>query len=375
MERARALLARTFGADEVLLLDSGRSALQLAIGLSLPDDAGGRVVALPAFQCYEVASAAVGADCRIALYDVDPHTLEPRLDSLAHAVRAGARSIVVAPLYGFPVRWEPIAELARASGCVLIEDAAQSHGAEWNGRPLGSFGALSVLSFGRGKGWTGGGGGALLLRSAELVMRARADRRARSRRSAELRAAVTSTLQMLLGRPAVYGIPAAIPGLGLGETHYHEPAAPADALPFSAALLLETREASAREVAIRRGHAARWTATLPAEILAGAPVVPAGGVAGFLRFPVCLPAEVVPAASGARARHAGVARSYPLTLGELPAVKPRLVPSSGEWPGAHLLSRRVVTLPTHSRLTRDAHAAIVAMSHEWLQNTPSQDTR
>src|SRR5688500_4138690 len=70
------LICGRFAADHVILFDSGRSALQMAIGLAgtqvTPLDA--LRVALPAFQCFEVASAAVGSRARICFYDIDPHT-------------------------------------------------------------------------------------------------------------------------------------------------------------------------------------------------------------------------------------------------------------------------------------------------------------
>ena len=62
-----------------------------------------------------------------------------------------------------------IAEIAERHGLAVVEDAAQGLGATWRGRPLGSFGDVSVLSFGRGKGWTGGVGGALLAEAVEHV--------------------------------------------------------------------------------------------------------------------------------------------------------------------------------------------------------------
>lgn len=369
VDRVRELLKEGYSASDVLLVDSGRSALQLALDTALSGSRE-RIVALPAFQCYEVASAAVGAGCRIALYDVDPATLQPRFDSLERALSRGARCVVIAPLYGLPVDWDAVVALAGRHGAVLIEDAAQAHGAEWRGRPVGSFGDMSVVSFGRGKGWTGGRGGALLLRSPDAVRHLHSLDLARTAPGKEMRVAATTVLQVLFGRPWLYGIPAAIPSLGLGETRYHEPAPPARLPPFAAALLLETRQASADEVPVRRRTAAWWAASLPAELLADAPAVHPGGVAGYLRFPLCVPAAALDAAAGAAARHAGIARSYPLTLGELPAVAPRLVEPAAAYPGAMRLSRQVVTLPTHSRLGTVAREGILRLAGAWVRTLP-----
>ena len=69
---------------------------------------------------------------------------------------------MVVHLYGVPADPEPVRAALAGAGAVLIEDAAQGAGASLRGRPLGGFGDLSVLSFGRGKGNTAGRGGALL---------------------------------------------------------------------------------------------------------------------------------------------------------------------------------------------------------------------
>jgi hypothetical protein len=82
------------------------------------------------------------------------------LQSLERLLQRGARVVVVASLYGFPVDWDAVAGVLAPYGAIAIEDAAQGDHAAWRGRPLGSVGPISVLSFGRGKGWTGGGGGA-----------------------------------------------------------------------------------------------------------------------------------------------------------------------------------------------------------------------
>ncbi|MGH7734000.1 MAG: DegT/DnrJ/EryC1/StrS family aminotransferase, partial [Gemmatimonadales bacterium] len=153
-----------YQAAAATLLGSGTQALQLSIHLASRRVGGHPTVALPAYTCFDVAAAAVGAGVSLTLYDVDPANLAPDLDSLRRAFDEGARIVVIAPLYGVPVDWDAIAACAAAAGAFLIEDAAQGHAASWRGRPLGTLAALSILSFGRGKGWTGGRGGAVLAR-------------------------------------------------------------------------------------------------------------------------------------------------------------------------------------------------------------------
>lgn len=352
--RLREVLNREFSADDVALFASGTHALQVALA-----DARRGVgwvpaptVALPAFTCFDVATAAVGAGLRIALYDIDPETLAPDLESLSGALAEGAQIVVVAPLFGFPVDWEGVRATAAPHGARIIEDAAQGSGATWHGTRLGSLGETSVLSFGRGKGWTGGCGGALLTRRRGAPRAVRNGRRL----GAELRALTLASAQWAFGRPALYGIPAAVPWLGLGETRYRDPTPPRPLPRTAARLLLHDVAASRQEGEERRRRAERLLATLERSARVR-PIRPLpGAVPGYLRLPLRVAGGgglggLAGLAQRDVARRLGVSRSYPHCLGDLPAVRERLVDSSRTWPGAEALARELITLPTHSLLS------------------------
>jgi hypothetical protein len=216
-------LARRYDVDAALLLDSGTSALRLAIE-SLVTAPSSRVrVALPAYGCYDLATAAIGARADVSFYDLDPVTLGPDWASFGAVLSAGVDAVVLVHQYGVPVDLARACTLAEAHGTLVIEDAAQGAGAWWQYRRLGAWGDLGVLSFGRGKGMTAGGGGALLAadaRGRDLLDRCRS-------RVAPGRPGFASwarlAAQALLSHPMVYGIPARTPGLALGETPYHPP--------------------------------------------------------------------------------------------------------------------------------------------------------
>jgi dTDP-4-amino-4,6-dideoxygalactose transaminase len=341
--RARGLLAAElaarYPAEKVVLVGSGTQALQLALRAC-----GAEEVALPAFTCYDVASAAIGAGARVRLYDVDPVTLSPDAASLESALRQGVRVVVVAPLYGVPVRWGEIEALAASYGARVIEDAAQGSGASWRGTPLGGLGTISVISFGRGKGWTGGSGGAVLLRGSATLLPERV-----AAAGGGLRAWTGAAAQWAVGRPAIYVLPVSLPGLGLGETRYHAPAVPAGMPAAAAALALATRAASDAEAESRRENARLLLEALSGSPAAGTIHPPAGSVAGYLRLPLRLPHGLDSFASPERALRLGVGRSYPTTLAELAPLQGSLVGVSA-LPGAQQLARELVTLPTHSRL-------------------------
>jgi len=152
--RVELLLNERYAPRAVLLTDSGTTALTAAL-LGVLRSRPGAPIALPAYSCYDVATAAESAGAPVLFYDVDPHTLAPDHAQVRAALGDGAAAVVVAHLYGCPADLAEVNRLAAEAGAVVIEDAAQAAGATVNHRPAGTQASLAVLSFGRGKGWTG----------------------------------------------------------------------------------------------------------------------------------------------------------------------------------------------------------------------------
>jgi dTDP-4-amino-4,6-dideoxygalactose transaminase len=341
---------------DAALVDSGTTALALAFAAAAPAQRRARI-ALPAYGCFDLMTAADSVDAEVALYDLDPATLAPDLDSLARATRAGVDAVVVAHWYGLPADLGPARELAGRMGALVIEDAAQGVGTSLAGRPAGSTGDFGVLSFGRGKGRTGGHGGALLANSPRAASLMSAVTRSLSPAPARIRDLAALLAQWMLGRPALYGIPAAIPMLRLGETAYRPPSRAARIPRSSAAVANAVWERSAREVAIRRSNAARWSRILGAAVDLDVYGVPSGSESGWLRFPVRARGPMHAALAEDRSKRLGVMPGYPKGLAELPVAPTRLRDAGARYPGADELTRSLFTLPTHALLrTNDVRA-------------------
>ncbi len=367
-ELARTLVAR-LDRRHVLLTDSGTSALLLALRLATARRPG--PVALPAFACYDLATAAVGAGVTVLPYDVDPATLAPDLDSLRSALRAGAGTVVVVHLFGVPVPLDELRREVAAAGAVLVEDAAQGHGGAWAGRPLGAHGDLAVLSFGRGKGMTGGRGGALVadVEWGEALDAAGASLARAPGAGGDL---VRLAAQWVLARPALYALPASLPGLRLGETVYHEPWPPAAMPPAAAAALLAVLPAADRAAPGRRAVAERLL-TACAEAGVEPVRVPEGAEPGWLRFPLLAAPGVRERRRDALARW-GVLASYPRPLADVEALGPRLVARPAT-PGASVLAARLVTLPTHRWVRERELAALGVLMGELVRGEPGRPSR
>ena len=342
-----AILESRYDADRVILTGSGTEALTAAIRVAHPEEDA--PVALPAFTCYDVGTAAVGAGRPIILYDVDPTTLGPDWASLEAALTSGARTIVVASLYGVPVDWDRVQDLATRHDAAVIEDAAQGVGASWRGRPLGSLGPVSVLSFGRGKGWTGGRGGAVLLRGETASLEE--PYRVGTTAIREASVALAALAQWILTRPSLYELPRRLPWLHLGETRYHEPNPPQRMPRVAAALAAAVIDEVDRESALRRRTATLLRSGAARNPEIELPVEPEHGVSGYLR----LPCRVLSSRERDRILSdlaaVGVAPSYPRSLDRVPQIRDHLARTDSV-PGAEALAAELVTLPTHSLLER-----------------------
>ena len=350
---ARALVEHRYAAARAYLTDSGTSALVLALRAAVPP---GGVVGFPGYSCVDLAAAALRAGVRVRLYDLDPATLGPDLDSIDALLRRGVDALVVAHLYGYPADVPAVRERASRAGVVVIEDAAQGAGGALAGQRLGTLGDLSILSFGRGKGLCAGGGGALLSRDGRFTQ---ALDRVKLRPSGRgwLGLAKT-TVQWALGRPSVYAIPSSIPWLHLGEMVYRSAGEPAR-LPSGAASLIQSAFALDDLTASRRREVARvLDAAARAARGIGVSDLIREADGGYLRY-------AVRDLTGGRTmdRALGVLRAYPHTLAEQRELAPVLVPGEPATPGATELRRTLFTLPTHHFVSASDRTAMV----EWMR--------
>jgi len=126
-------------------VNSGTSALVLGL-LAAGVGRGDEVIA-PAMTFMASVAAIDTTGARTVLVDVDPvsYTLDPA--QIEDAVTDRTKAIMPVHLYGQPADMDPILDIARRHGLLVIEDAAQAHGAEYMGRRCGSLGDIAAFSF------------------------------------------------------------------------------------------------------------------------------------------------------------------------------------------------------------------------------------
>jgi len=114
------------------------------------------------------------AGAKVVFVDCDPRTYNIDTTKILSAITPRTKAIIPVHLYGQPADLPALQTIAREYGLFLIEDAAQAHGAEFEGKRVGSFGDIACFSFYPGKNLGAyGDGGAIVTNNEELAMKCR----------------------------------------------------------------------------------------------------------------------------------------------------------------------------------------------------------
>ena len=137
--------ARYCGAGHAVGTSSGTSALHVAL-LAAGVRPGDEVITVP-FTFIATVATIEYAGAKPVFVDIDPeyYTMDPA--GLERAITSRTRAIVPVHLFGQPAEMDAIVQVARRHGLVVIEDASQAHGAEYEGRRVGSIGDIGCFSF------------------------------------------------------------------------------------------------------------------------------------------------------------------------------------------------------------------------------------
>lgn len=161
------------GASHGVATTNGTTALHA--GLEALGIGRGDTVLTTPFSFVASANAARIAGADVGFVDIDPATYNLDVDRLRERLRDGedVDAVIAVHLYGLPADLAPLRELASDYDFALIEDAAQAHGATYEGNRVGSFGDLACFSFYPTKNMTTGEGGMITTDRADVARRAR----------------------------------------------------------------------------------------------------------------------------------------------------------------------------------------------------------
>jgi dTDP-4-amino-4,6-dideoxygalactose transaminase len=172
VQRFETAFAAYLGRRSCVGLNSGTSALHMALQ-ACDVGPGDEVITTPhtwistSWAISYVGATPVFVDIDPITYNVDPKLVEK-------AITPRTRALLPVHLYGQACDLDALGRIADEHGLVLIEDAAQAHGARWDGRRVGSFGRVACFSFYPGKNLGAfGEGGAVVTDDEELAGRIR----------------------------------------------------------------------------------------------------------------------------------------------------------------------------------------------------------
>ena len=165
-------MAEYLGICHAAALSTGSAALHLA--LKIVGIKSGDAVLCPSLTFAASANVILYENAFPIFIDVSSETWTLDLSALEIAFKTyKPKALIAVDLYGQSCDYDPITDLCKKYNIVLIEDAAESLGSEYNDKKCGTFGRLGILSFNGNKIITTSGGGMLVSDNEEYVKKAR----------------------------------------------------------------------------------------------------------------------------------------------------------------------------------------------------------
>jgi len=151
-------------------VSNGTSALHLA--LAVHGIGAGDEVIIPNFTMIATALAVVYTGAKPVFVEADEETLNIEVKKIEEKINEKTKAIIPVHIYGHPCDMDEVNEIAKRHNLVVIEDAAEAHGAEYKGKKCGSLSDVGCFSFYANKLITTGEGGMLVTNNEEIYKKA-----------------------------------------------------------------------------------------------------------------------------------------------------------------------------------------------------------
>jgi len=413
LNRFEVELKAYFDVKHCFLVSSGKAALTLILQ-ALKDLYPNRdEVLIPAFTCYSVPSAIVRAGLKVKLCDIDPDTLDFDYTQLSKILsqalsRRDARpqssvkqqaarnqqpvtsnrllAIIPAHLFGLPADIQRLREMVEDPQVVIIEDAAQTMGAEWKGKKLGTLGDIGFFSLGRGKALSAVEGGIILTDHGGISDRIRHQiDEVQEYKILEIITLIIKGLALtVFQHPTLFCLPKSLPFLKIGDTIYDPHFKIRKMSAFQAGLTNGWQQKVEKFKKIRRKNAKHWASLLEEKPIRDyffekatvqkthrTPITQATRLPDLLRFPVTIDDD------GLRTRvlrksdqmGLGVIFTYPDSINRIPELKQNY--AEQDFPVAKELAVSLITLPAHPFVSEKDKAQISALVSEMANQESS----
>jgi perosamine synthetase len=166
-----AMMAEQCGVQHAIACSSATTGLHLILlgyGIGLGDE-----VIVPSLSFIATANAVTYTGAKPVFVDSDSATWNIDPDKIEAAITDRSKAIIPVHLYGLPVEMDSVNFIARRHGLIVVEDAAEAHGAVYKGQPVGGLGDAAVFSFFGNKIITTGEGGMIVTNNREVAERCR----------------------------------------------------------------------------------------------------------------------------------------------------------------------------------------------------------
>ena len=154
-------------ANSCIAVNTGTNALWVALkaaGVSSGDE-----VIIPAYTFIATATAVLMANATPVFVDIEPNTFNIDPNLIESAITDRTKVIIPVHIGGNPADMESIIDLAMKHKLIIIEDAAQAHGAEWDGKKVGALHKGGIFSFQSSKNMSAGEGGAIVSNDEDFM--------------------------------------------------------------------------------------------------------------------------------------------------------------------------------------------------------------
>ena len=163
--------AEYIGVKHAIAVTNGTVALDVALK-ALKIGPGDEVIT-SAFSFVASSNCILFQNAKPVFADIDPKTFNIDPSDVAEKITAKTKAVIPVHMFGQPAKMDALKEITDDKKIVLVEDAAQAHGAEYKGRKAGSIGAVGCFSFYATKNMTTGEGGMITTNYSKLANRAR----------------------------------------------------------------------------------------------------------------------------------------------------------------------------------------------------------
>jgi dTDP-4-amino-4,6-dideoxygalactose transaminase len=351
LDAFRDAVRRRYDVRYCFFVSTGRAAFALILEAMRAISDGRRdEVVVPSYTCYSVPASVARAGLKVRVCDVDAATLDYDPQALERCNFERVLCIASANLYGIPNDLERLRAVAAAHGAFVLDDAAQSMEAKFDGRFSGTLGDVGLFSLDKGKNITTIDGGIIVTNRADigawLESRLAALPAPALRRRVEYVAKLAAYAGLL--RPRLYWIPENMPMLKLGTTPYPRDI-PLQSYPaFLAAVGKRLFARIGQITAARVRNAEHLLASL--HDLPGVRAVhaPPRSSPVYLRLPLIVPSEKRDAAIAALRRAGiGATGSFPTSVVDIPGIESEFFRGPVSVHGGRRVAAQILTVPTH----------------------------